>query len=260
MLYGSGKNEDIHGLFDRRFGRPIFRAIMSEDTFQMITRALRFDDVMSRRQMQSTDKFAPIRDLWNRWEGILSMSFNCHENVTIDEQLVSFRGRCSFRQYMPSKPAKYGLKFWLSVDSKTSYVWKIQPYLGKQRNDQPEKNQGQRIVLDLTEGLKGQNITADNFFSSFDLAQKLLERKLTYVGTVRKNKTFIPPKLLIFKKVPLYTSTFAFNEVATLVSYNSHKNKGTVLMSTMHKTAEVDANGPKKKPEIVSYYNSTKGV
>lgn len=233
---------------------------MSEGTFHMITSALRFDDVASRRQMRSTDKFAPIRELWDSWQKLLPKFYNCHENVTVDEQLVAFRGRCPFRQFMPSKPAKYGLKFWLLVDSKSGYVWKIQPYLGKVPNSAPEKNQGERIVLDLTIGLKGQNITGDNFFSSFDLVKKLRERNLTYVGTVRKNKTFIPPKLLIVKKIPLYQSTFAFNDLATLVSYISHKNKATILISTMHKTATVDQEGPKKKPEIVSYYNSTKGL
>lgn len=260
ILYCRGKNEDLHGLFDARFGRPIFRSIMSEHNFHMITSALRFDDVTNRRQQKTGDKFAPIRELWDNWETLLPMFYNCHANVTIDEQLVGFRGRCSFRQYMPSKPAKYGLKFWLAVDSKSGYIWKIQPYLGKPKNGQPEKNQGERVVLELTEGLKGQNITADNFFSSFELGKKLLQRKLTYVGTVRKNKTFIPPKLLMYKKVPLYTSAFAFSEIVTLVSYISHKNKGTVLMSTMHKTDEIDFNNHKKTPAIVSYYNSTKGL
>lgn len=226
----------------------------------MITSALRFDDVSSRRQSRSSDKFAPIRALWDYWQQLLPMFYNCHENVTVDEQLVAFRGRCSFRQFMPSKPARYGLKFWLLVDSKSGYVWKIQPYLGKPRNGMPENPQGERVVLDLIEGLKGQNITGDNFFSTFELAKKLLERKLTYVGTVRKNKTFIPPKLLTVKKLPLYKSTFAFNNIATLVSYISHKNKAAILISTMHKDDAVDEIGSKKKPEIVSYYNSTKGM
>lgn len=42
-------------------------------------------------------------------------------NLTIDEQLKAFRGRSRFRQYMPSKPAKYGIKFWWITDSATSY-------------------------------------------------------------------------------------------------------------------------------------------
>lgn len=256
----SGKNEDVHGLFDVQFGRPIFRSIMSEGRFHTINSALRFDDVSSRRLNKSSDKFAPIRELWDYWQQLLPMSYNCNENVTVDEQLVAFRGRCSFRQYMPSKPAKYGLKFWVLVDTKSGYVWNIQPYLGKPRNGVSEKNQGERVVLELTAGLKGQNVTGDNFFSTFELAKKLLDRKLTYVGTVRKNKTFIPPKLLTVKNLPLYTSTFAFNDTASLVSYISHKNKPTILISTMHKDDTVDVNESKKKPAIVSYYNSTKGI
>lgn len=39
-----------------------------------------------------------------------------------------------------------------------------QPYLRKPKNGQPEQNWGERVVLDLTEGLRGQNITADIFF------------------------------------------------------------------------------------------------
>ena len=39
------------------------------------------------------------------------------ESVTIDEQLYPYRGQCRYRQFMPSKPAKYGLKFWLLCDN-----------------------------------------------------------------------------------------------------------------------------------------------
>jgi len=35
-------------------------------------------------------------------------------------------------------------------------------------------------------------ITADNFFTSFPLAKKLLDLDLFLVGTLRKNKTQIP--------------------------------------------------------------------
>lgn len=56
------------------------------------------------------------------------------------EQLVGFYGRCKFRQYMPSKPEPYGVKFWLLVCAKSNYVWKIHPYLGKSDDSPPEKN------------------------------------------------------------------------------------------------------------------------
>ena len=43
------------------------------------------------------------------------------DNLTIDEQLEPFTGKVSFRQYMPSKPDKYGMKIWWVTD--ISIVW-----------------------------------------------------------------------------------------------------------------------------------------
>ena len=52
--------------------------------------------------------------------------------MTIDEMLVGFRGKCSFRQYIPSKPAKYGMKIHALPDAKTSYLWNMEIYAGTQ--------------------------------------------------------------------------------------------------------------------------------
>lgn len=40
-------------------------------------------------------------------------------------------GNCSFRQFIPSKPGKYGLKFWSIVDVKSSYLLDTDIYIGK---------------------------------------------------------------------------------------------------------------------------------
>lgn len=74
----------------------------------------------------------------------------------------------------------------------------------------------------------------DNFFSSHSLGQKLLKRNITMVGTMRKNKRSIPPKLLACKKIPRYESTFAFTPDTAMVSYISHKDKCTIVISTMY--------------------------
>lgn len=120
-----GKNESIDNLFDVDLGRPIFRTIMSKRTYLRLTTILRFDNVLSRRQNKSTDKFAPIRELFEEWSQLLPLYCNPAECVTIDEQLLGFHGRCPFRQYIPSKPEKYGIKFWLCVCATSLYVWKI---------------------------------------------------------------------------------------------------------------------------------------
>ena len=44
-------------------------------------------------------------------------------DITIDETMVFFRGRCSMIFYMPNKPIKWGFKFHCMVDSKTYYLF-----------------------------------------------------------------------------------------------------------------------------------------
>ncbi|KAL1232359.1 PiggyBac transposable element-derived protein [Trichinella spiralis] len=118
--------------------------------------------------------------------------YNPSENVAVDERLYPFKNRCQFKQYMPKKPAKYGNKFWVACCSKSSYAWNMQIYTGKPSSGTREKNQGMRVVLDMVKGLKGHNVTCDNFFTSYALGVELKKKNLTLVGTVKKNK----PELL----------------------------------------------------------------
>ena len=72
---------------------------------------MRFDDAVARRKNRSPDKIQPIRKLFEMWNTTLQDSFVPGLNLTVDEQLITFCGRCPFCQYYPSKPGKYGIKF-----------------------------------------------------------------------------------------------------------------------------------------------------
>ena len=192
--------ECITQLWNEKNGRPIFRATMSLKTFKMIQSCLRFDDKVDREERRVRDKLAPIRNVFEKWNFNLKKLYTPGKRVTVDEQLIAFRGRCPFRQYIPSKPAKYGIRMWVLCDSETYYAYNTQVYVGRDRNCAPERNQGQRIVLDLCDGLTGRNVTCDNFFTSYDLAVELVKRKMTIVGTIRKNRVELAPWVLNMKK------------------------------------------------------------
>jgi hypothetical protein len=51
--------------------------------------------------------------------------------VTIDEELIGFRGKYPFRQFIPNKPDQYGIKLWLCVDTNSYYVFDAYPYTGR---------------------------------------------------------------------------------------------------------------------------------
>ncbi|CAB4058901.1 unnamed protein product [Lepeophtheirus salmonis] len=122
----------------------------------------------------------------------------------------------------------------VACNAKSSYAWKIQVYTGKLADAHPEKkNQGMCGVLDLTEGLRGHNLTCDNFFTSYQLGHQLLKRKITKVGTVRKNKPELPPKdywpLANFHNiidVSSYNAFVIWREInPTWMSHKSHKRR-----------------------------------
>ncbi|KAJ7984140.1 hypothetical protein DPEC_G00364240 [Dallia pectoralis] len=253
------RGEAAASLWDAESGRPIFRASMPLKVFYAYSSLLRFDDRETRPARRAVDKLAAVRELWDKWSARLPSLYNPVPDATVDEQLVPFRGRCPFRQYMPSKPARYGIKAWVCCDARSSYAWKMQVYTGKTR-DGPERNLGARVVLDLTEGLpRDHTVTCDNFFTSYELAQRLLADKgLALVGTVRKNKPELPPALLATKTRRVLLSAFAFTPIATLVSYLARRNRNVLLLSTLHADARLSDRAD-RKPALILDYNRNKG-
>lgn len=182
-----------------------------------------------------------------------------HSELTVDEQLVAFRGKCPFKQYMPSKPAVYGIKFFLLVDPNTNYCHNISVYLVKVGNERA-KLLGESVVLDLVEHLKlsGRTIVFDNFFTSISLSEKLLKFGLTMVGTLRANKREIPESIKANKSREVFSSIFLFNGKKMLVSYVPRKNKAVLLLATSSNCTSI-SNDQQKKPDIITFYNQNKG-
>ncbi|XP_034060484.1 piggyBac transposable element-derived protein 4-like isoform X1 [Gymnodraco acuticeps] len=253
------KGESTRSLWVDHSGRAIFRATMTHTKFRLMNTTLRFDDKLMRPSRHREDKLAPIRSLWEKWTHRLPMLFNPGEDVCVDEQLVPFRGRCKFRQYIPSKPAKYGLKIWVTADVETSYAWKCQIYTGKAAGSAAEVGQGKRVVLEMTEGLQGITVTCDHFFTSYALVQELLKRKVALVGTIRRNKPELPSKLLQVRQRAALSSLFGFTKNTTAVSYIPKRGRNVLLLSSKHRDPAVTEE-EKRKPVIIADYNHCKGA
>lgn len=236
---------------------PLNRTTMGVNRFCSILRFIRFDDANTRAARAQTDKAAPITELWLIMNANLHAHYKPSENLTIDEQLFPFRGRTRFTQYIPSKPAKYGIKVWWICDAKNAYPLHGQIYTGQAASGR-ETNQGERVVKDLASRYQGsgRNITMDNFFTTLPVAELLLTWNLTIVGTLRKNKTYIPAEMKAHKDRPIGSSLFGFRKNVTMCSYVPRKNKSVTLLSSMHYDGEIAEGG---KPEIIEFYNMTKG-
>lgn len=152
-------------------GRDIFRITMSLKRFLFIMSALRFDDIDTREERKKHDKTAPISEVFNNFITNCQKSYSCSEYLTVNEMLCPFKGRCHFRFYMKSKPAKYGLKIICLCDSKTHYLYNAFIYSGKPDSGRKRSlSVPTQSVLSLAESVlnTNRNITGDNWFSSVE--------------------------------------------------------------------------------------------
>lgn len=80
---------------------------------------------------------------------------------------------------------------------------------------------------------------------------------MTYVGTLRKNKAEIPIEFLPNRSRADQSADYGFTSDMTLLSFVPKKSKAVILISSMHHSIETDTET--QKPEIIAFYNSTKG-
>lgn len=123
LLYYSGlwksNHVDTVELWSNVNGINFYRCVMSRSRFVFLADCLRFD---IRENRSKNDRLSPIRELWNKFIENCDFYYNPSNDITVDEQLLSFRGRCKFRMYIKSKPDKYGLKIITMNDAKTFYM------------------------------------------------------------------------------------------------------------------------------------------
>lgn len=237
----------------------LFRAALPLKRFKTLLRFIRFDNVNTRGERTQSSKTAAIDDIWNMLQSNLSNGYLPHDALTVDEQLFPYRGRTPFTQYIPSKPAKYGIKVWWLCDAKTNYPLKGIIYSGKPPGQERGVNLGYNVTTKLMNKylFTGRTLYADNFFASLQLAEELLTQKTAFVGTLRANKPYIPREFLKNRTRQIHSSLFGFhnNDVA-LCSYVPKKNKAVILISTAHYTTNVQ--GPHSKPMVILDYNKNK--
>lgn len=135
-------------------------------------------------------------------------------------------------------------------DHPTTYCQKVELYAGK-TGDKSEKKQAKRVVLQLTEGLKG-NITVDRWFTSYELSHKLLARGMTSVGTINDQRREVPKEFRWEKSRIEHETLFGFREEAMICSYIPKRGKAVTMLSTLHRRPEI-TDDPKKNKKPMDY-------
>ncbi|KAL6419646.1 hypothetical protein ACFW04_011300 [Cataglyphis niger] len=152
---------------DKLLKSDIFTDIMSRDRYLTILQKLHFVN----HNEKSSDRLHKISSVCNKLQKSFKDSFSPFQNLCIDESLLLFKGRLSFKQYIPSKRSRFGIKTYVLCDCKTGYVLDVNIYAGSETRiteDTPEIGKTGNIVLTLLKPYlgKGHTLYVDNFYSS----------------------------------------------------------------------------------------------
>ena len=152
-------------------------------------------------QRKPVDKLYLVRPVLDVILRQIEDNYVPYQDLSVDEAMIAFRGRLSFRQYLPAKPTKYGVKVWEICDARNGYCFDFDVYLGRPTGpggaEAREVQLGQWTVLKLTEKLRDKNyhVYFDNYFTSIPLLEELLRRGTFGCGTMRSNRKGLPQDL-----------------------------------------------------------------
>ena len=252
----------LDDIWSTKDGRPFYRSVISRNRFKTLLCVLRFDNHRTRRQRIPQNRLAAISEVWNMFLDSLRRVYVPGPVLTVDEQLLGYRGKVPGRTYMPSKPRKYGLKFFWLCEAGTGFALNGIVYTGRRENEPVHHNLGEDVVIELVHPYFGSHrqIVTDNFFTSHRLAVALLQHGLTILGTIiRKHRREVPA--ILREKKAQFTSLFLYDlqNKITLVSYSPTRNRIVLLLSSFHGRGVIDYQSDLRRPEMILDYNQGKG-
>ena len=196
-------------------GTPGFARIMKRDKFLGILQFLHFAD---NNDAVPGDRLAKLSPLTDMLTDIFKRTYVPQQFISIDEELVLFKGRLLFKQYIRSKRARFSVKVFALCDT-SGYYWSASFYTGRPANPLPHTAQlgstGAIVVHLMGELLgKGYHVYLDNWYTSLDLATYLKVNTTGMCGTMRANRRGIPNEL---KTLDFPKAQYAFRRKGALL-------------------------------------------
>ena len=105
---------------------PIVRDTTAGNRYQLIKSYMHLAD----NDLEMGNKVAKVQPMYNKINRNLQQFGILHPMLLIDESMVPYRGLHSCKQYMKSKPIKFGFKLW-SLCGHDGYPYHMEIYTGK---------------------------------------------------------------------------------------------------------------------------------
>ncbi|KAJ1110029.1 hypothetical protein NDU88_007384 [Pleurodeles waltl] len=203
----------------------IFPATMTRNPYLLLLRMLHFVDnaLALPRDHPDCDRLFKIRPVLDHFVDRFSEVYVPGKEISVDESLVLFKGCLVFKQYIPSKRARYGIKLYMLSESSTGYVYNFRVYTGRDSSIDPPGcpatlRVSENILWELGRRLfnKGHHLYVDNFYTGVQLFKGLFRVDTVACGTIRSYQKGYPRELFCKKLERGQCSALQNNELLTL--------------------------------------------
>lgn len=239
------------------YGVPLARSVMPRNRFELILKYIHFADNLT---ADTDDRLYKIRELLDKFIANFQKAYTPGERICVDESLIPWRGRLIFRQYIPNKAAKYGIKVYKLCTEK-GYTWNMNVYCGKSKTNDTASSE--KIVMQLIEGLldEGRTLYTDNYYTSIPLAYRLKYRKTNLVGTLRAHRKHLPKDVIGAKLKRGEMSAQQTEDDIVVLKWRDKRDVN--MLSTRTSALKVTTTTSRKtpqimKPDIIIDYNRGK--
>lgn len=171
MEYGVIKRR-LELYFERKsgflFDTSGYRHVFTWDRFLEIWKFLHFIDEED-EGIDKSDKLYKVGPLTDSVVSKFRIHYIPTQDMSLDEGMIPTKNRLSIKQYMKSKPNKWGIKAFQLCESSTGYIYNVEIYTGKSDGlFIPELGATGSIVVRLVSCIEGQNyrIFMDRFYNS----------------------------------------------------------------------------------------------
>lgn len=246
MYMGLVNMPSIHSYWKKTklYRNTVAPQVMTRNRFQLLLRMWH----LTSNSPDSLDRLQKVRTFVDLLVTKFTSAKCPGEYFAIDETMVPFRGRLKFRQYLPGKAHKYGIKLFKLCDP-VGYTYKIRVYAGKE--EAKATSLSTNVVLELSYDYlsAGRTIYTDNFYTSLELAKLLLEKQTHLVGTVRASRRDLPCNV---KNARLKRGQISAAENDDGIVVMKWKDKRDVLMlTTKHDASMVNTGKVNRRKEVV---------
>ena len=173
-------------------------SIMTFNRFTDISQMLHYNDnnTIPGRNSPDYNRCYKIQPVINHFRACFTDVVVKETFLSVDKQVVPFKGRSGLKRYLKNKPKKWGYKLW-AIAGKNGYVYDFEVD-GMTRSNGPPAGtnppnmigESGYVVLRLTKTLEPNlhKVFFDNYFNSPELLQYLGQKKIWAVGTLNKKR------------------------------------------------------------------------